>query len=243
MAEQSWQDLVDIVSPHVLRVLTPRGNGTGFLLYNSKMKGFSAIATAAHVVNGAHFWEEPIRLQHVGSGKNAIIRAEGRAALIENDKDVAAITFPTQDLGLPEVPLRLSREDFFVRVGVEIGWLGFPAISHDLCFFSGRVSAYVSSEERYLVDGVAINGVSGGPAFCAEHDGTVSLIGVLSAYIPNRARGDTLPGLAVVADIAEFHKMVANFKSFEEAQSQQTPPTNAPATSPSEPPPTQGPSE
>jgi hypothetical protein len=88
---------------------------------------------------------------------------------------------------------------------------------------------------RYLVDGVAINGVSGGPAFRGEDDGTVSLIGVLSAYIPNRATGETLPGLAVVASVAEFHQMVASFKSFDEALSKQTPPAEVPAAPTAEP--------
>ena len=85
------------------------------------------------------------------------------------------------------------------------------------------------------MDGVAINGVSGGPAFCGEADGTVTLTGVLSAYIPNRATGEALPGLAVVTDVVEFHGMVGSFKSFEEAQSQQTPPTEVPAVPPVEP--------
>ncbi len=43
MPELPWQDLVDLVRPHVVRVLTPRGSGTGFLLYNSELKGFSPL--------------------------------------------------------------------------------------------------------------------------------------------------------------------------------------------------------
>ena len=217
MATKSWQVLVDLVRPHIVRIMTPRGGGTGFLLYNSKAKGFCSIATAAHVVSAVHFWEEPIRLQHAESGKSIMVRPLERAILISEEKDVAAITFQTQDLDLPEQPLTLSPTNLFVRVGVEIGWLGFPAISRELCFFSGRISAYIGSEERYLVDGVAINGVSGGPAFVGETDGTMSLTGVLSAYIPNRVTAETLPGLAVVTDVVEFHKIVGDFKSLDEA--------------------------
>src|SRR5262245_54115231 len=139
----TWQALVELVRPHIVRIMTPRGSGTGFLLYNSTSKGFASVATAAHVVNSAHFWEEPIRLRHAQSGKSAIIRAASRAVLIEDEKDVAAIMFPTQDLDLPEQPLNLSPSDMYLRVGVEIGWVGFPAISRELCFFSGRVSAYI----------------------------------------------------------------------------------------------------
>jgi hypothetical protein len=43
----------------------------------------------------------------------------------------------------------------------------------------------------YLVDGVAINGVSGGPVF----DDRCHLAGLVSAYLPNRvAPNTTLPG-------------------------------------------------
>jgi hypothetical protein len=219
--ERPWSDLVDIVRPHVVRIMTPRGSGTGFLLYNSKSKGISAIATAAHVVNEAHFWEEPIRVQHATSGKSTLVRAAERAILLDVKKDAAAIAFPSTDLELPADPLPLIPTDEYAGVGVEVGWLGFPAISTELCFFSGRVSHYNASLERYLIDGVAINGVSGGPAF-ADEEGRLLLMGALSAYIPNRATGEALPGLAVVADLVAFHAMVANFKSVEDAQAQQT---------------------
>lgn len=222
-----WQAVVEAVKPHIVRISTPRGSGTGFLLYNSESKGFSAIATAAHVVSDAHFWEEPIRLQNAASGKSTIVRAASRAVLIHAARDIAAVTFQTQDLELPEEPLVLGPKDRYVKVGVEAGWLGFPAVSRELCFFSGRVSAYIEAEGRYLVDGVAINGVSGGPAFKPEGENSVSIIGVMSAYIPNRATGEVLPGLAVVADIQEFHSMVASFRSFEDALSKQTPPAEA----------------
>jgi hypothetical protein len=235
MARLLWQDLVDMVRSHVVRILTPRGSGTGFLLYNSRAKGFCAIATAAHVVSNAHLWEEPIRVQHADSGKTILVRAPNRAVLLRVEQDSAAIAFRTPDLDLPDEPLALGPSDRHIRVGVEIGWLGFPAISNELCFFSGRVSAYIESQERYLIDGVAINGVSGGPAFKGEDDETISLTGVLSAYIPNRATGEALPGLAVVADVVGFHGMVASFRSFEDAQSQQTPPAAASATRPQEP--------
>jgi hypothetical protein len=222
--------------------MTPRGSGTGFLLYNSQTKGFSAVATAAHVVNAAHFWEEPLRLQHPESGKTVLVRPGNRAILLNEAKDVAAIMFDKVDLPLPEQPLSLSAGDMYIKVGVDVGWLGFPAISNKLCFFGGRISAYLQNEERYLVDGVAINGVSGGPAFMAEDaenpedDETLSVIGVLSAYVPNRATGETLPGLAVVTDIVEFHKMVASFKNFDQAKEQETPPSAAPGAPPEEPP-------
>lgn len=175
-------------------------------------------------------------MQHPETGKTALVRPGTRVILLNEAKDVAAIMFDRVALPLPEEPLSLSAGDMYIKVGVDIGWLGFPAISNELCFFGGRISAYLESEERYLVDGVAINGVSGGPAFKPGDDGTVAVIGVLSAYMPNRATGETLPGLAVVADIVEFHKMVASFKNFDQAKAQETAPSAAPGAPPEEPP-------
>lgn len=82
-------------------------------------------------------------------------------------------------------------------MGVELGWLGFPRVASDqLCFFSGRVSAI--REDHFLVDGTAIHGVSGGPAFCITEDGP-KLLGSITAYLPNRVEEDiTLPGLSLV---------------------------------------------
>ena len=82
----------------------------------------------------------------------------------------------------------------------------------------------------YLVDGVAINGVSGGPAFRLGVK-SAELMGVASAYIPNRATGDVLPGVAVVRDVQEFHEFADRFRSMGEAKSQETPPTEAPPQS------------
>ncbi len=79
----------------------------------------------------------------------------------------------------------------YMKVGSEIGWLGFPAIAaKDLCFFSGQVSATQVDRNRYLVDGVVIHGVSGGPAFSVygidEPSAGPTVIGLATAYMPNR---------------------------------------------------------
>jgi len=47
--------------------------------------------------------------------------------------------------------------------------------------------------------------------------------------MPNRQIGETLPGLAVVTDVAEFHAMIAGIKSVDEAQAEQAPRTDPPA--------------
>ena len=84
--------------------------------------------------------------------------------------------------------------------------------------------AWLQEELAYLVDGVAINGVSGGPAFFFLQEGTVlSLMGLALSVIPNRATGDVLPGLAVARHIFPFHDLIERFRSQEEAKQEETP--------------------
>ncbi len=147
MAEIPWAQAVDILRPHVVRISTPQGSGTGFLISNGHNNAVCGIATAAHVVDHAHYWEEPIRMDHVASEKSLVIRRDDRAVFLDLSRDTAAILFNRGELPLPTNPLPLAPKDMFVRVGVEIGWLGFPAIpAASLCFFSGTVSAWVESQ-------------------------------------------------------------------------------------------------
>jgi hypothetical protein len=176
------------------------------------------------VVDSAHLWEDPIRISHHTSGKTVLLHHDERGIFLETGNDTAAIVFQRGQLPLPTTTLPLIREGKVTKVGVELGWLGFPAVSPaDLCFFSGRVSAQIEDDSAYLVDGVAINGVSGGPAFrCGDKN--VVIVGVVSAYIPNRATGIVLPGLSVVRDVFQFQKLAKSFKSLDEAMQKQSPP-------------------
>jgi hypothetical protein len=226
MAEIAWSEAVQILEPHVVRISTPRGSGTGFLISNGHNNAVSGIATAAHVVDHAHYWEEPIRIDHVATGNSIVIRPDDRAVFLDLSRDTAAVLFNRGELPLPGDPLPLVPKDRFVRVGVKIGWLGFPAIpAASLCFFEGMVSARVKSPDAYLVDGVAINGVSGGPAFHLTPSETepVFVMGVVSAYVPNRATGEVLPGLSVVRPILQFHELAPTFASLDQARKAERP--------------------
>jgi len=227
-----WHTAINQLRPYMFRISTPDGFGTGFLVSRRRKAPLCAIATAAHVVAHAHYWEEPIRLYHVGSDETILLRSTERAVNLNADLDTASLVFAGLEAVLPEDPLPLMRKGYYLKPGVEIGWLGFPAIRlTELCFFSGRISAYLATDARYLVDGVAINGVSGGPAF---NLGAVSaeLMGVVSAYIPNRNTGEVLPGVAVVLDVTEYHDLTERFRSLDEAKAQETPPTEAPLQPP-----------
>jgi hypothetical protein len=219
----SWRAGIELLRPYVVKVSTPQGSGTGWLVSRSLTSQLCAIATAAHVIDHAHYWEEPVRLLHVASGKSVVLRHDERAVLIDDSLDSGAIVFYGPDLPLPETVLPLLEKEKYLMPGIEIGWLGFPAIERaGLCFFSGRISAYLEEASTYLVDGVAINGVSGGPAFhLVGSAGSIELMGIVSAYIPNRATGQVLPGVAVVRDATQFHDISQKFLSIDEAKQQE----------------------
>lgn len=225
MTAMQWHISVERFTPYVVRILTPQLSGTGFFVSSSKNTTLCAVATADHVISHAHYWEEPIRIEHIASGKILLLRQADRVVSAQPRSDTAAIIFERKDLPVPSDSLPLTPKDRHVKPGVEIGWLGFPAIpSANLCFFSGRISAWVEQEAAYLVDGVTINGVSGGPAF--NVDGM--LVGVVSAYIPNRATGEPLPGVAVVRGVNQYHDIAGSFATLDQARAKETPPSEPP---------------
>lgn len=227
MAKQ-WFEAVEIIQPFVFKISTPRGSGTGFIISNPITHNVCGVAPANHVIEHAHYWEEPIRLEHAQSGKFIIARKDTRAIFPDYNLDTAAILFEREGLELPTDMLPLAPKDKFLKVGNNIGWLGFPAIpGASLCFFGGKISAWIPEQQAYLVDGVAINGVSGGPAFCIIDD-VVTIIGVVSAYVPNRATGEVLPGLAVVRGVKQFHDLAPTFASIGQAKTQEVTPIAPP---------------
>jgi hypothetical protein len=224
-----WYEAIELVTPYVVRILTPGGSETGWLMSRSGTTSLCGVATAAHVIDHAHEWDEPIRIVHPASGGSVLLKPDERAVLqLEPTHDSAAVVFAQGNLHFPEEPLSLIGRDEHYKPGVELGWLGFPAMApSEMCFFSGRVSAFVDDECCYLVDGVAINGVSGGPAFVAEGR-NLDMAGIVSAYLPNRAPGESLPGLAMVRDVTEFHDLTARFRSLDEAKDEESPPSETP---------------
>lgn len=225
-----WHTAIEQIEPYVVRIATPTGSGTGFLVSHSTKRSVCAIATAAHVVDHAHYWEQPIRIEHTVSEKSLLLRNHERAVFVEGEKDIAGLIFDKNHLSLPDKPFDLTPEGKTLKNGIEIGWLGYPALPWQrLCFFSGRASAFVSSIDAYLVDGVAINGVSGGPAFVILGD-RITLVGIVSAYIANRATGETLPGVSIVRNIAPFRDYIAKFASVDEAKEREQPAAPPPGT-------------
>jgi len=151
MAGITWSQAAEIITPHVVRISTPLGSGTGFLISNSQNNTICGVATAAHVVDHAHYWEEPIRIDHLASGKSVVTHRTERAVFLDTNRDTAALLFLREDMPMPDSPLPLVPQNMFLKVGNAIGWLGFPAIpSASLCFFAGNISAWLQDQAAYL---------------------------------------------------------------------------------------------
>ena len=89
-----------------------------------------------------------------------------RVIFLDRSTDSAVVLFLKGDLQLPELPIALLPAGEACGIGTDIGWLGYPAIEpNTLCFFAGVVSARLEATKSYLVDGVSIHGISGGPVF------------------------------------------------------------------------------
>lgn len=220
-----WTEAIELVSQQVLAIRTSACSGTGFVSYG-RQRGTRIIATAQHVVESAINNNELI---HVSNEQR--ILTLGNVGLNTRflygttpDVDSAILAVITHDLPRPSVPImdpENPEELEQVKVGTEVGWLGFPAlttVSGRLCFFSGRISL-VDPAGRFLVDGTNVQGCSGGPAFCVTPEGP-RIIGVVTHYFPNEnfrgTKGERVglaPGLTGIAD-------VTNYKSLEGALNQ-----------------------
>jgi Trypsin-like peptidase domain len=215
----AWVNLCERLDPYLVRIETPNGYGTGFLFGYNKPHTVPAIATAAHVVSHAHDWGSPIKIIHHASGREMFLESKQRAIFVDRVRDAASIMLFEPPFTFPPDPLPLIKPSEMYKVGVEVGWLGFPCVSYpQLCFFCGAISAVVSKEDYYLIDGVAINGVSGGPVFVDNGRKGMEIVGLVTAYIPNLSGTNTLPGLLRAQDITPFDEVLQKIWSIDEAR-------------------------
>lgn len=204
--ELRWDEVVDRASPSVYRLYAGPYAGTGFLIGLGKDPqngdSFAMIATAWHVLEELPGTTDELEI--VSADRKTVFTSAadqiGFYPLGDARYETGLIVLRT---GKPLVDenelLPLFPYDSVLARGTDIGWLGFPGITEpELCFFHGHVSGYLNDPPTYLVDGVAINGVSGGPAF----DNRAHVIGLVSAYIPNKVdEAMTLPGLMALVPI------------------------------------------
>jgi hypothetical protein len=216
---KEWYQLIDILAPHIVKIETQQGSGTGFFCGHNERATLTAIATARHVIEEADKWQQPIRIHNLRA-KTTILLDEGdRVILPDSKKDSAIIAIfnpaKVTTLQLPQQPIPFITAGSHLRIGVEVGWLGYPGLAIDtLCFFCGNVSAWDEDASSYFIDGVAINGVSGGPVLHRTLD-SVQLIGSITAYMLNRQIGG--PGLSIAQDVSHFQDFVTQMKSMDEA--------------------------
>lgn len=214
----NWDDVVQKVTPYIVKIETPEGSGSGFLLSYNENRLWCTVATALHVVSNADNWQQPIKIHNYNFSKTAFLTVNQRVILTNYTSDSAVIFFESGQLELPNDLIPLRPLDIRLNIGAEVGWLGYPAIEpYSLCFFSGNVSARRDDLKAYLIDGVAINGVSGGPVIYSTTTDGVQFVGVMTAYRANRASGAPLPGLSFAQDVSHFHGVIQQIRSIDEA--------------------------
>lgn len=214
----NWEQVVQKVAPYIFKIETPLGHGTGFLCLYNETNTFCGVATALHVVEYANTWKQPIRLIHHVSCEEVFLKDSEYIVFHDWRTDSAVILFQKPVFDLPTELIDLIPLGTPLSIGNEVSWLGFPAIEpFTLCFFSGNISAWQNFRKAYLIDGVAINGVSGGPVIFLHSTDGVQIVGIVSAYRANRAAGDALPGLLYAQDVSHFHDVIHRVRSFDDA--------------------------
>ncbi|MBU0969261.1 MAG: serine protease [Proteobacteria bacterium] len=211
-----WSDAVNSSLACIVKIETPTGHGTGFLCFDTPKKSMVAIATAGHVIFHADKWMEPIRIYTHDGSKSLLLKANERHITMGNLTDSALILFSkAQTLFEKTDPLPLLDQEYVLRVGTQVGWIGFPTLEPDTpCFFAGMISA--RKDTAYLIDGVAINGVSGGPVLYIDEQEQTRVVGTVSAYRINKTTGDTLPGLLIAQDLSLFHDVLTHIRTVAE---------------------------
>ena len=94
------------------------------------------------------------------------------------------------DLELPEEPIPLLSSTVPLAIGTEDGWLVFRRSLPAPLFLRWQHQCSPRWRHADLIDGVAINGVSGGPVVYSTETEGVQIVGTISAYISNKATGD-----------------------------------------------------
>ncbi len=198
--EMPWDKAVDLAENVVFQIQAADSMGTCFVTSMGKThKSVDAhyiFATAWHVVKNVADSDLSICMKSAND-KISFEAKAGHYQIIRLGSEVfdtALIYLRISEEIVPQKHL-LPMLDWNLQMpkGTEIGWVGFPGIAGgEFCFFKGTVSGHIKSPPTYLLDGVAINGVSGGPAL----DSRAHIIGLISSYIPNQVNQyTTLPGL------------------------------------------------
>lgn len=211
MAKIPWSQAASQMRQNLVKISTLGGiYGSGFLIPPPpKAPGNLCAITAFHVIKQAYETGATIEIEHVGENKKISLPSLARSVFVVPDRDQAIISFNgPRDFEKLHAVTFLSRNRHY-NPGVELGWLGFPnlEVAQDVvCFLSGHVSAYIEDKEAYLIDGVSIHGLSGGPVFYCSDDRVV-MAGIVTNYYPNPVNNQAWPGLAMFRTINPLMKL------------------------------------
>ena len=218
MAKFEWYQAVKLMQQNLVRIEAGNsvGSGVRFAVPDKYEAQYNhCILTAHHVIKDILKDKLPLSIIPESDRKKKWT-IEDWSIVHNQEHDHALVMFGCADCMPPFRPYKILEPKSHYVPGVEIGWLGYPNISGlngVACFSHGYISAYLKKEEAYLVDGVSIHGMSGGPAFVCENDGTIVLAGVVTNYLANRRPdGKVLPGMAMFRTIQQIQKYYSNFK-------------------------------
>jgi hypothetical protein len=214
-----WQEAVEIIKPYVVKIRTPSYFGTGFMCFEYPAKTHYGIATARHVVSNAKEWQEPIKI--IYQQETVFYSAVERIILDDEEYDSSVILVPPPEaFNFPSHFVPFIPTGDTLPIGTEVGWMGYPSVDPDtLCFFTGRISAHRAT--GYYIDGVSINGVSGGPVFHKDEAGNLRILGIVTQYHANRSRpGEALPGLMYAHAATRFNSMIDDLNTYYAQQAQ-----------------------
>ena len=193
---------------YIVKIIIGARYGTGFYSGDYPSGNFVYIATAYHVVEEAEMSELPITFFHAVSGVTVVIPYDELYIFSDKATDSAVIVVRVGRIPFPPIRHKLS-ESLQLLVASEVFWMGFPKIAPDIiCFFSGRISASFTDFHAYLIDGVSVNGVSGGPVMCVDPVFGLTVVGVVTHYVHNDSDGLVRPGLVFAPDITSVNAMV-----------------------------------
>lgn len=220
------EKLITGVLPFMFRIETPYGNGSGFAFCRSDINGgLLGIATASHVIFNADKWRTPMRIYNTHRNVEFFLRHGDDYSVLphpKNDSAVIIVRVPKASHLFDNGFCTLLEQGARLPLGHDVHWLGYPGIPQapisNPSFFSGKISSINLEHSVYLIDGVSIHGLSGGPVFCSFND-QLRVVGTNKSYHPNRTvGGEAWPGLMGAQDVSYFHDFLLQLKDLEEIE-------------------------